>query len=248
MRNMVKLGAAVLAALVFTGTVTGAEMERVIVIYGDSNTYGYDPADMYEGRYPEELRWTSILQKQTEGRWRIVPEGLNGRKIPDLMPGSTDWLELLVQEVKASPEGDADSADNTGAGAAADNGQGGVFAVMLGTNDILSMPDPDAEVPEERMDAFLSFLTERLSPEQILVIAPVPSGTEDTQDPVVLRYYEESLRMNEKFRDLAEKYGVHFADAGEWGVTLCYDLVHISEQGQITFAENMVRVLEGLES
>ena len=44
------------------GTEVVADKGRTIVFYGDSNTYGFDPADMTEGRFPEEQRWTTLLQ------------------------------------------------------------------------------------------------------------------------------------------------------------------------------------------
>ena len=59
-------------------------MERKLLIYGDSNTYGYDPADYYESRYPVEIGWTTILQELLGNGWRVLPEGMNGRTLPDL--------------------------------------------------------------------------------------------------------------------------------------------------------------------
>ncbi len=50
---------------------------KTILCYGDSNTYGYNPENGF--RYPYDLRWTSILEKNMEGRARVIPEGLNGR-------------------------------------------------------------------------------------------------------------------------------------------------------------------------
>ena len=40
---------------------------RQILFYGDSNTYGYDPADPYENRYPEEECWINILCEKLYG-------------------------------------------------------------------------------------------------------------------------------------------------------------------------------------
>ena len=218
------MAAAIFLAALSGGKVMGAEAERTIIFYGDSNTYGFDPADMEEGRYPEEHLWTTLLQEKTGSSWNIIPQGLNGRKIPDPTQ-SADWILPLLEQA----------------------GEDGMFAVMLGTNDILSMYDPDAEVVQDRMDIFLTFLTDHLRPDQILVIAPVPSGSETSEDPLAQKYYKECLRMNRKFRESAEEYQVHFADAGEWGVELCFDLVHISEEGQKTFAEQMAAVLEELQ-
>ena len=40
-------------------------MSEIYVFYGDSNTYGYDPRSMMGDRYPQDVRWTGILQKET---------------------------------------------------------------------------------------------------------------------------------------------------------------------------------------
>lgn len=41
-------------------------MSGTIICYGDSNTYGYDPCVMAGDRYPEEDRWTEILERETD--------------------------------------------------------------------------------------------------------------------------------------------------------------------------------------
>src|SRR5918995_379176 len=44
---------------------------RTVLCYGDSNTWGYDPAT--RKRYPPHVRWTGVLADQ------LGEEGLNGR-------------------------------------------------------------------------------------------------------------------------------------------------------------------------
>ena len=50
-----------------------------ILCFGDSNTWGYDPTSNLSQRYPIDVRWTSVLQKQLGAEYRIIEEGLNGR-------------------------------------------------------------------------------------------------------------------------------------------------------------------------
>lgn len=49
----------------------------VIVAFGNSNTWGYEPVGAR--RYPLGVRWTSILQAELGTDFRVVEEGLNGR-------------------------------------------------------------------------------------------------------------------------------------------------------------------------
>lgn len=196
------------------------ETVRKILFYGDSNTYGFDPADWAEGRFPAEIRWTDILQRECKDRWTVISEGLNGRKIPEL-PRAESWILRFLEPL------DEDD----------------VFAVMLGTNDLLVMAEPDAADVAERMNLFLAFLTERKAADTILLMAPVQIGYEDAPDPQLRRYYTESRRLGEEYRLLAEKYGTRFADAGSWSIRLAFDQVHLSEEGSRQFAREMKEVL-----
>ena len=49
----------------------------VIVAFGDSNTWGYDPAT--GGRFPRAQRWPSVLQRELGPDFEVIAEGLNGR-------------------------------------------------------------------------------------------------------------------------------------------------------------------------
>lgn len=52
-------------------------MEKNILCFGDSNTYGYSPEGT--GRYPRQERWTGILAQRLGPAYRILEEGLCGR-------------------------------------------------------------------------------------------------------------------------------------------------------------------------
>jgi len=48
-----------------------------IMIYGDSNTYGYDAET--GGRFGKDTRWPAVAQTILGDDYRIIEEGLNGR-------------------------------------------------------------------------------------------------------------------------------------------------------------------------
>lgn len=52
-------------------------MKRRIVCFGDSNTWGFDAKTM--GRFPEGVRWTSLIAKLLGDEFQVVEEGLSGR-------------------------------------------------------------------------------------------------------------------------------------------------------------------------
>ena len=58
-------------------------MKRILA-YGDSNTWGFDPVTwgsvpMTLERYPEDIRWTGLLQKALGKDALVLEEGLCGR-------------------------------------------------------------------------------------------------------------------------------------------------------------------------
>ena len=115
-----------------------------------------------------------------------------------------------------------------------------LLVVMLGSNDLLqgcSAPETAA-----RMEAFLS----RLCPvwRHILLVAPPPMqrGEWVTQT----RLLSDSAALPALYRDLAQRLGVAFADAGAWGVALRFDGVHFTEDGHRTFARELAPALRSI--
>jgi lysophospholipase L1-like esterase len=51
--------------------------ERVVLCYGDSNTFGWIPGDL--GRFPGDVRWPGVLAAELGDGWRVIEEGLPGR-------------------------------------------------------------------------------------------------------------------------------------------------------------------------
>ena len=59
------------------GTEKGTGMEKNILCYGDSNTWGYTPGTGQ--RYPASVRWTGVMKKALGEGYHICEDGLNGR-------------------------------------------------------------------------------------------------------------------------------------------------------------------------
>ena len=50
---------------------------KTVLCYGDSNTWGYEPAS--GGRFPEDVRWPGVLARELGSEFRVIEEGLNAR-------------------------------------------------------------------------------------------------------------------------------------------------------------------------
>ena len=182
-----------------------------MLCYGDSNTYGYDPRGFFGDRYPAECRWVDILAQKL--KWEIQNEGQNGREIP-IRPFQYQRAgELLT----SNPPN--------------------IFAIMLGTNDLLR--GDSAEVNCSRMEAFLRYLQPKCG--QLLLIAPPPMkrGAWVTEENLIA----ESVKLAEAYQVLSQKLDIAFVNAGQWNVELTFDGVHFTEAGHRAFAEGLYAYL-----
>jgi lysophospholipase L1-like esterase len=50
---------------------------KTVLCFGDSNTWGYDPAS--GARQARDVRWTGVLRQDLGGDYLVIEEGLNGR-------------------------------------------------------------------------------------------------------------------------------------------------------------------------
>lgn len=111
-----------------------------------------------------------------------------------------------------------------------------LILVMLGTNDLLN-----GEVPRsiaERMARFLNGFDRS----KLVLISPPPlcRGEWVSDDDLIHR----SKLLAEEYRAVAQRLGIRFLDAGVWGIPLCYDGVHFTEEGHRAFAEHIASFLQ----
>lgn len=112
-----------------------------------------------------------------------------------------------------------------------------IFLVMLGTNDLLQ--GASARETADRMEAFLTPLLSHCR--QILLVCPPPMkrGAWVPTDELVA----ESVRLGEEYRRIAEKLGISFVDTRCWNAELAFDGVHLTEEGNHTFARHLIHYL-----
>lgn len=113
-----------------------------------------------------------------------------------------------------------------------------LFIVMLGTNDLLQGYSP--ENAAQKLEWFLSEIT--LSRDKLLLIAPPPMTLGEWVSSQQL--IDASKSFTRSCRELAERMGIRFADAGKWDIPLSYDGVHFTEQGHRAFAAGLLEELK----
>lgn len=188
---------------------------RKLILFGDSNTYGYDPRGFLGGRYPEEVRWTTHVREALKDRYEIVEEGLNGRMLPELGYG---LFSTVIQGL---------SRDD-------------VFVMMLGTNNILLTNHPNVEATLQRLDNILNYVSKNCLATFILIAPPYISASNQEMQ----LYHDCSVKMNEGFMKLAKEHNIKAIDASPWNIEMGYDGVHFSIEGHKSFAKSLLVALQ----
>jgi lysophospholipase L1-like esterase len=180
----------------------------VIVVFGDSNTWGYDPAT--GGRFPRAQRWPGVLQRELGADFEVIAEGLNGRTTvhddpiepyrcgADALPSclmSHSPVDLVVLALGCN---DLKKRFSVSA-----------FDIAEGAARLIFLARAYAEGPDGR-------------PPKILLVAPPPIAKLTGFAEMFEGGREKSILLGQRYRDVAKRDGVAFLDAG--AVIRCSDL------------------------
>jgi lysophospholipase L1-like esterase len=180
----------------------------VIVAFGDSNTWGYDPAT--GGRYPRAERWPSVLQRELGAQFEVIAEGLNGRTTVH-----DDPTEPYRSGADALPP------------CLMSHAPVDLVILALGCNDLKKRFSVSAfDIADGA--ARLIFLARAYGqgpdghPPKILLVAPPPMAKLSDYAEMFEGGREKSVLLGQRYRDVAERDGVAFLDSG--AVIRCSDL------------------------
>ena len=112
-----------------------------------------------------------------------------------------------------------------------------LLVVMLGTNDLLQ--GCSAKETAKRMEHFLQVIIPCCK--RILLVAPPPMQRGEWVPTQTL--IDASAALNLAYKDLSRRFGIRFADAGEWNIPMTFDGVHFTEEGHKAFAEGLYQTI-----
>lgn len=198
------------------------------LFYGDSNTYGVDITGGHSGaRYPEDVRFTGILQESLKDEWEFAVEAKVGRCIPSMEFELEEFEEILKNAGKID-----------------------LLAIMLGTNDYLSYSKPDAKRVADRMRALISrlFRKEDYSSRKTKILLIAPPKLDFTGD----RYYEKFSTLDgglsEALEEVAKEFGLFFADVGSLDLPVGKDGIHLTIEAEEPVARYLLDVFKGVSA
>jgi lysophospholipase L1-like esterase len=191
---------------------------RVLLAFGDSNTHGTlpIPAPGALGRHPAGLRWPDVTATALGTDWQIVAEGHPGRTTvhDDPIEGAhKNGRRVLPALLETHRPID-------------------VVAIMLGTNDLKArygLPPVDIALGVEKLA--LAVRGSNAGPggaaPDVLLIAPVPIEEAGCLAAIFAGGAAKSQAVAEALRQVADRLGVPFLDAGRHATVDPLDGVHL---------------------
>jgi lysophospholipase L1-like esterase len=198
-----------------------------ILCFGDSNTWGYNPAT--RERFPRDIRWTGVLQAALGKDFHVIEEGLNGR--------TTVWED----PVEGDKVGKRHLPPCLESQAPLD-----LVVLMLGTNDTkqrYSAPPTDiARGIGVLLDIIAaSTAGSKAKAPPVLLVAPVPLGKITEFAQMFEGGPEKSRALAPLYAALAQERGCPFFDAGSVARCSDKDGVHFEAPSHRALGEALAR-------
>ena len=192
--------------------------EKTILCYGDSNTWGYNPAT--QKRYARDERWPGVLREELGEGYHVIEEGLNGRTTvwDDPLEEYRNGKEYLLPCLRSHKPLD-------------------LVVIMLGTNDLKARFSAPACNVAEGAGVLVDIVAKsetgpREEAPQVLLIAPPPFATLSEFAEDFKGGLEKSRLLSRHFRVIAEERGCALLDAGEVIVSSELDGIHLDRDEQ----------------
>ena len=184
----------------------------VVVAFGDSNTWGYQPG--VGGRLAPETRWTGVMQLELGPAWRVIEEGLSGRTtvFDDPIEPNRRGSDYLPPCLRSHAPLD-------------------LLIIALGCNDLklrFSASADDIASGAERLIrmARAEPVGPRDAAPSIILVAPPPLGRLSDFAEMFSGGTEKSKMLAARYREVAKRNAVGFVDAGEFIVCSDRDGIH----------------------
>ena len=190
---------------------------KKILCYGDSNTWGHDPADASRLK----KRWPVILQEILP-QYKIIEDGLCGRTTRYDLPDSNMFGRNGLEAFRKSYLEQLCAVD--------------IIIIMLGTNDVLNYFEYTPEKYEESLRIYIREIRmayQSRMPE-ILLIAPAEITENALKHPDFKNLYSyNSVKYSKGFADVVKKVSederVYYMNAADIVCASQKDGIHLEE-------------------
>ena len=192
-----------------------------IVAFGDSNTYGHDPADGSR----LDKRWTRLIRPMLGEGFEIIEEGLCGRtSVFSVNTNRDGWEGSTVIRPVVCTHKPFD-----------------LLIIMLGTNDLLAEAHADADDSARGIETLVK-MARGCADSKILIISPIlideAVAEHETFGPLYggTRACELSKQFAPRFKAVADKNGCYFLNAADHARASRLDGVHMDSENHAKLA------------
>lgn len=203
-------------------------MKRILC-FGDSNTWGYVPGT--GERYPDDVRWTGVVQNLLGQSYKIIEDGINGRTTVWENPYLTcrSGIEGIGYSLLSARPLD-------------------LVVVMLGTNDLVytngygySQGLPQILRRILHAQGFYQDTSKIFTNgPKVLLVSPVrlhPDVERIKPDAPIGARYADSCRFAEWTAQVAKEYNVPWVDAAAVAGSSEVDGLHLTPEGHRAIGE-----------
>jgi lysophospholipase L1-like esterase len=208
-------------------------MQKTVICYGDSNTWGCNPALPHD-RFPRNVRWTGVLQNYLGDDYYVIEEGCCGR--------TTVWDDPVEE----------DKNGKTYLGPCIESHRPvDLVVLMLGTNDLKQRYG----VPPSDIASGIGVLCKVIlhsaaglngQPPKILVVAPPRLGRLDEFSEMFAGGDVKSKNLAAYYKKVTDEMNISMLDANTVVTTSDLDGLHWEAPEHTKFARALADMIPGL--
>ncbi len=199
---------------------------KKIICYGDSNTFGYNPKD--GSRFDENIRWTSVLQKNLGDEYEVINEGMCDR---------TGFVN--------NPKGFLFSAPKHFPKFIAKFEKIDLLILWLGTNDLQFQYDISLKTVESGLEKLLKIAKEKA--EQIILIPSVELSEKILCGEFNCQFDSESIKKSKSvgkiYKQIADLYCCKIFDVNKIVKPSDIDGLHYNGNSHKIIANNLSEII-----
>jgi len=190
---------------------------KTVLCYGDSNTWGYDPAR--QDRFARDERWPGVLRQELGEGYLVIEEGLNGRTTvwDDPIEGYKNGKEYLIPCLETHRPLD-------------------LVVIMLGTNDLKKRFSVSAFDVASGAGVLVDVVHKSAAgpnggAPKVLLLAPPPVARLTEFAEMFEGAEAKSRKFPEHYRRIAEEQGCELLDTAQVIISSDLDGIHF-EKGE----------------
>lgn len=205
---------------------------KTIVCFGDSNTWGYNPAS--GARHDRSHRWPLVLAESLGSEYDVIPEGQNSRTtvMEDPFEGYKRGSDYLLPCLESHMPVD-------------------LVVILLGTNDMKHRYGLSAwDIAQGagrlvEMAQGCAFGPDGRAP-QVLLLAPPPVAKLSNFAEMFEGSVEKSTELGRHYRAVAEELGCRFLDTQTVVRSSDLDGIHLEPEEQVKLGRAVAEVARGI--